>query len=376
MMCDEFGHNLDKSNSGVFTNALLPMMIVEGRAMICVTTPPEGAAGGYHELFKVRDDFNTPVFKAYEIRTVCHTCHEQGVRSRCKHFMNRVPSHHSDEQMQKIRKIMESLGRAATFERESAGIASVADDRCFPSPALDTAFATAYHANEQHEYETVVISVDPNTGPIRGVDPRTSSDFAICTTYRNFSNDVVLFGLTASPFVHRLDYTPHIQEHVRRVRATPYLRRAQIVVVMECKTGREDEPMTEAFLGVGDARLMIMDEAEFKTGIPTDHNIKRKMMIDTLDMFRSGKFRWDAHMFSTTPGLPPATAALADRQKLRHQLLSYKEIVHPQRDPLAEQSVSYSGKPLKDDLAVALQLNVLYGRKYREHPKYAKYHPH
>ena len=373
MICDEFGHNLDKSNSGVFTNALLPMMIVEGRAMICVTTPPEGAAGGYHELFKVRDDYNNPVFKVYEIRTVCPECHEKGVRSRCKHFTNRVPTHHSEEQMNKIRKIMEAVGRAATFERETTGIASSVDDKCFPSPVVDTSFATAYEANPHHEYETVFISVDPNSGPIRQIDPATSSDFAICTTYRNFRGDTVLFGLTGFPCTESDRYVPHLQEHVRRIRATPYLQRARIVVIVECKTGREDEKIVNTFLGTGDLSLVIMNEAELKIGIPTNHRIKREMMVETLDQLKRGRFAWDTRMFSTTPGLPPATAALADRTKLRLQLLAYKEVVRPQRDPLEPPSVHYSGKPHKDDFAVALQLNCLYARKFREDPRYDRY---
>jgi hypothetical protein len=360
---------LDKDNSKTFTEALLPMMVVEHRALLCITTAPEGKAGGYHEIFKIRDDYNTPVFKYYEIRTVCRPCYAKGIRLKCKHFADRVPQHHSEERVSKIKKIMEAVGRGSTYERETAGVTTAVDDRCFGAKHVNMAFRTPYRPPEHHEYQFVNIAVDPNSGPIKREDSPTTSDFAIVTTYMDLRGNIVVFGTTAFVCTDPDFYPYHIRTHVQKVRNAPHLRNATIIATIECKTGFEDKHIARAFESTRDPKIVFMDEAELKIGIPTTHGIKREMAMELRHRLKDGRLRFDAAMFTTSPNMTPAQ----DLDKLRKQLLDYKEQMQPSKNPFKPAVAIYSGKPHKDDMAVALQLNCKYFGHFLQDDKYAQF---
>ena len=372
MVLDEFGHAMDKDSAKTFSEAILPMMVVGHRALLCITTAPKGKAGGYHELFKVKDDYGNSVFKYYEIRTVCRPCYDKGIRLKCKHLADRVPQHHSEERQSKLEKIMKALGQSDTFERENAGITTSMDDRVFPGRTVDMAFGSRpYRAPDHHEYSYVCISIDPNFGPINVEDSATASDFAIVTTYYTFKRRFMLFGTSA--WVCRLgvdEYAPHLLEHHRRIRATPALKNAIIFVVPECKAANEDRYIHKILSSTNDPKIRWVKEATEKIGVPTNHKIKREMAVELREMLREGVVNYDQNMFSTTPGWERTPEK--DREKLRHQLRDYKEQIVASKDPFKPHTVHYSGKPHKDDLAVALQLNLKYFLDFLQNPKYEK----
>ena len=360
---------MDKG-TGTFAEAILPMMVVSHRALLSITTAPAGEAGGYHELPKLRDDEGNPVWKYYEMRSVCRKCWDLGVRDKCRHFGNRRPAHQSEDRVKKIGIIQKAIGRSRAFELETSGVATTADDKCFSRKDVEQAFGTPYTPREHHEYPLVVIAVDPNGGRTMKHD-RATSDFAIVTTYYNLQEETVVYGTTAWPCEHEDEFPAHLVAHHRRIRANPALRNATICLVPECKLGFTDNKIVKTFRRLNDPRLVVIDEAELKTGIPTNHRIKTEMAIELRDDLKHGFIRYDANMFSTTPGHENDPAH--DREKLRAQLLAYREITKPSKDAFSPSVTVYNGKPGLDDLAVALQLGCKYGRLFKVSPKYRRY---
>lgn len=365
---DEFAYGLQKDNALTFVRAILPMFIKEDRALITLTSPPQGKAGGYYDIIRLRGPDGTPITKFYDIKTVCPKCYEQGVRLKCTHYQDRFPAHQSEERAELMKLVNECLGHGETYALETAGVTTTTDDRCFPPMLVDSIFERPFIPKQIYEYGFVNIAVDPNAGPVTENISLKASDFCIITTYQNHKREKILLGTTAFVCVHPEYYVEHIHRHVAEVRARPYLRNARIIATIECKTGFEDVGIKNAFISTGDPHIYFIKEADHKTGVPTDPIIKRAMAMEMRQMLRDGVVRCDARMFTTTPN----TTVELEKQKLRKQLLDYREQVKPSTDPFKPPSYEYSGKPHKDDMAVCTQLNLKYFTHFLTADKYKR----
>ena len=351
---DEVGFLIGK-NGTLFTEILLPMMVVKHRAMLTITTAPdEGEAGGYGELFTIVDDDGRPAFKIYALSAVCAKCAARGVKGRCKCNAKNVPPHHSAERIAVVGKLLARMGRSGANEREITGRATRSTDKCFSLRSINMAFNTVrYQPREHVQFPFAVLAIDPCNGGTQTVNDH-SSDFAILSAYLNLEGEMVVFGTTAWPAIDDFEFPDKLREHVRRLRAYPPTAGSQIVVVPECLSGLIHSAIVRTLDEMNDPNLEIMDEAKLKRGIPTNARIKAEMMRSMRVCLDKGLIRVDANFWSGSPGVSGEPER--DVRKLAEQLKAYREIPGHTTNPVSIPAPHYSGKPNKDDLCVALQL--------------------
>jgi hypothetical protein len=344
-------------NNVLFTEVLLPMLVVAHRAMLCTTTAPEGDSGGYGELFTVYDDEGVPAFKIYELASVCPSCHARGVKGRCKHNENRIPPHHSAERIAVIGKILAAVGRAGAHEREITGLSTRTTDKCFAPIAINQCFTTRYTPRPSVEFNFSIITVDPSSGGTQRITDHTS-DFAIMSKYVTLDGELVLFGTTAWVCEQDDDFAEKLREHVRRLRRYPPTAQSQIVVVLECLSGLVHGAIVRTFLEMHDPNIVLLEEAELKIGVNPTNAIKREMMRSMRLALDRQMVRVDANFWSGSPGAEKDPSS--DIQKIITQMRAFREIPGRSTDPVRPAPPSYSGKPNKDDLAIVAQLGLYY----------------
>lgn len=165
---------------GVFYEVILPLMEVEGTALICISTP-QGSFNFYSELTEIRDDKGKLVFNVRHITG------------------GKVPSWKSEDARLRVKAIYGM--RSDTYRQEVLGeIVDAGENAAFLPSKLKEFFKKAplappYTINQR----TVFVAIDPNGGASASDGP--GSDTAIVSFIISHGRVVVSFVFIFS-FLH------------------------------------------------------------------------------------------------------------------------------------------------------------------------------
>jgi len=299
--------------------------------------------------------------KAYRFTSVCAACIAKGETDSCPHRVHRLP-HWLSVRKQKLVEFMMS-GNQADLDREIKGIAAVDDSTVFSRMKIDEFFSRPRFSASEY-VDTVYVSIDPNSGQW---DSRSTggSDFAMVSFYEAAGQTIVC-GAEAVDAFGVDDFLPHIYEHLRRIRASPVTGLSRIVIAAEMNLGHEASHI-EKFCRDRFTNLEFLQETELKVGVPTTNALKREMAFELRDRLQHGVMRLSDEFISSS-----TTEKNDVLGKLKQQMFDYAEVRTPSTDPLKAPTIQYSGKKggKRDDLAVALQLALVWSKVAKASPKY------
>lgn len=170
----------------IFYVNVVPLLGVNGTALIGISTPPEELGNYYLKLFDCQDEEGEDIFTTIKVELVCAVCMDKGL-SHCKHKVEPPPAWKSE----KRRKMQEAIyaKNRRYFLREVMGVPIPTDIYVFPSQLVDAFMQPAVLSNPAMA-STVTDPMGPEKAKFVfiGVDPcggGSQSDTSFCAlTFR------------------------------------------------------------------------------------------------------------------------------------------------------------------------------------------------
>ena len=150
----------------------------------------------------------------------------------------------------------------------------------------------------------------------------------------------------------------------------PGFESATIVFVPESNLAFEGYHQANRLRKTGVSNLCIMEEDDNRPGIRTDHKLKKAMSTALRDKIVKGHLRFHRSFVVTHADCSQAKVL----KQMYDELDGFSIILKPSKtDPHAEPKELYTGKQGHgtDDLAIALQLNLVAMRRFKNSDKYA-----
>ena len=171
----------------IFYVNVVPLLGVNGTALIGISTPPEELGNYYLRLFDCQDEEGEDIFTTIKVELVCPECMDKGV-THCAHKVDPPPAWKSE----KRRKMQEAIyaKNRRYFLREVLGVPIPTDIHVFPGQLVD-AFLTPALLTNPALASTVTDPMGPEKAKfvIIGIDPcggGSQSDTSFCAlTFRN-----------------------------------------------------------------------------------------------------------------------------------------------------------------------------------------------
>ena len=159
---------------------------------------------------------------------------------------------------------------------------------------------------------------------------------------------------------------------MRQIRRLPGFEAATIVFAPESNLAFEGIHQANKLKRAGVLNICIMEEDDGRPGVRTDNDLKKAMANALRTKIVKGKVRIHQSLVVAHPE--------NNREKvttqLRDELDGFSVILQPSKvNPHADPKEFYTGKlgHGKDDLAIALQLNLIMRRRFMNSPKYASW---
>jgi len=200
-------------DENVFYRAIVPILIVDGTAVVLLSTIQEGN-NLFTRLMRLTYEDATPLFDTLELVYVCERCRaetdiEKNKIRKCKHMIAFLPKFHSRSQLAKLEVLAQ--GREADFARENLGMDIESNRRVFPSSHVNNFRKRSYY-KIRHPVNYVFVSYDPHPGG-------GESEAAVQVTARINDIDVVSFIFTIMFFAVPRGQWHWIHRHGARLHA-------------------------------------------------------------------------------------------------------------------------------------------------------------
>lgn len=339
-------------NPALFTRVITPLLVVQHTALLCLSTVNK----------KNQDEFDAftaddaGLFKRFNYSFVCDKCRAQGLTTECEHIRVRIPPWHSERRHDMVTKMLARHRDDAARETLNAAVGR--GSGCFGRALVDEWWALPRVPPTDAVPKWVLVAVDPANGA-HSRDATQSSEFAVVATwFDEVRHRIVLCGVDSYPVAEPEDWVDRLKDFLKQIRAQDRFKHIPLVCVPENMTGTEAGFVRRVFTD-NFTDVLVVKEKEFRTGLPSNAQIKHDMVVLT-------KLRMEQRLLRVSPDA--AIACTGDRaktmDKLKQQLLNYAELRRPGKEPGDPVRVSYTGKGTgPDDLATMLQFNV-YATEY------------
>ncbi len=359
----------------VFYSVVVPLLLIDETALLCISTVSGDADNFYSELLDMGEDGEESLIEQYRFYLACESCIKQGVGGTCKHKQDRVPSWQSSEKHNLVQKLYGH--RTALHKQEAMGVKDSNDGQCFAKNYISRLYANPrYEFQDYHEpIRKIYVTIDPNAGTEDSRD-KTGSDFALVSGfYVEYNEQFVITGLESIDAKNPRDYQNRIIEHIDRLREHPSTKNATIVLIVESNLGMSSGWINNYVMEKRGDNVVEMDDKVLKSGVATTHPVKKSMMQITRTFLEQDQLRFAKDLVCT------GIDSLNDGKEfvmgeLKRQLKVYQEFKQTPDNPLGKTRVGYTGKlgsGRKDDMCVALQLMLFWSHKFRHDQKYMKY---
>lgn len=355
----QFGHIIILEEAGFMKNLLfkatvVPLLMNEGRTLICISTTPTNVAQFYWGLFDTKDeDTGEYYFERIQIRRTCDDCAEKGLND-CPHVKKEAPSW----QTNKRKKMVEAIyGDDKTmYNREIGGAFAVDDMYVFKKKAVD-ALEKKPRIDGRHFTSpmAVFVGVDPSGGG-------RSDSASIAFTF-DFQDRLIILDV-ASVHLKELILTPEndmlsIQRHELSRRSRD-LANAKWIYIIEANDKIRAHGIAMYLLAYwpGPNTAVMKEDTEYSHGTEPKYGITMTsivknaiaMQLNTF-LLTDGIYIWE--------DIPSDKATIATFFK---QMRQYQKMVKVGSDPVfTKDKVEYSGKASgPDDMIMAFQFGVYY----------------
>lgn len=332
----------------LFTKIITPLLLMQHCALICMSTQNTQNKEEFGSF--IAED--AEVFKRYDYSFVCARCRAENKTTACPHIRNRIPPWQSERRHAVVESMMSR--HKEDMERETLNIdTGGAGCGCFGKRLVEDWWALPRLESHDTVPKFVMVTIDPANGQ-HSRSAKQSSMFAVVATwYHEVRSRSIVCGVDAYPVVEPEDWIDRLKEFLRQIRSRDEFKYVPLVCCPENMTGTEAGSVRQVFTQNFD-NVLVVRENDFRTGLPSNAQIKRDMMVATKMRMQQGLLRFapDATM-ACTGDLQTTLKAL------KQQMLDYAEIRKPGKDPWDAVRVSYTGKGSgPDDLATMLQFNV------------------
>ncbi len=358
IVIDEFAYVKEK----MFTEVILPLLILEHTCLICLSTMGENPANIFTKIIE------SGIMKPYVMSFVCANCERLGKPEQCTHKSDSLPHWMSEGNMSNIKQIYSLTGGGTEqFNRETLGYVNTDESNgpyVFKKQKVNELFSNPrYIPSEPIRYLFMIVD------PCGGSDDsgKRTSDFAVVTIG---SPGTTIYGMEAIDAVVKEDYERKLIDHVERVRSNPYTSCAVIVLDVESGTGFEagniQALITERFNNV-----ITMNDYERKPGTSTTNKAKKEMVELTTEVLNTGDVRivHPDHFVTSHRNQTELLTTLKD------QMLKFARYVRLSETPHQANRIVFSGKgernDQRDDLSMCFIRAIRSRTRFHKEPKYA-----
>jgi hypothetical protein len=210
-------------NRALFFSVIVPLMGVNGTAVIAISTPNEHDDNYYTFLMDLKNPTtNAPLFKTIRIGLACEKCVAAGTGAQCNHNRGVVPPWKSLQRQDLMRTIMEADSNL--FMRENMGMLCSNTQFLF-MPKLVNQFHSASPRQRKRRPHVVFVCIDPSGGG-------TQSDYAICSICVEDGHHHVI-GLDHTDAGHVETVNELVVNHMRALRKLPDMEGVCLIVYIE-----------------------------------------------------------------------------------------------------------------------------------------------
>jgi hypothetical protein len=356
-------------NPRIMYEVVAPLLLIDTTAIICISTASGDSDNHYNEILSLEEEPGVPLFKQYIIKMACEPCIALGIVTKCPHMRDHMPPWQSDRKHKRIQKLYGS-SRKALMERELAGVNTINVGYCFEGKDVRALFGKPRYFLDNIPIKKIFIAYDPNCGSEARGTP--GSDVAILSTFE-MNGATIICGYESINSYNPSMHYPRMIEHCKKLRSYPEMADAQLVFILENNTGQEAAHM-EMELHKYLNNIIILSDKDLKTGVRTQGNKKEMMLMTRHKLRQDSLLLLDDKKIVCTAEKPNEVI-----EEFKNQLLKYQEIKIPPTSPIGKTSIGYTGKISpgdKDDMAMALQLNIYWKNWFWESPKYSRYTQH
>lgn len=206
----------------------------------------------------------------------------------------------------------------------------------------------------------VFIAIDPNGGG--------DSRFAMVSAYYRAGRMVVV-GLEAIKAHKPSDYEPVLLQHIQEILLTRHLRDARVVLMPEANLGFEAHHIERVVMKskMGPACCCMRDADQ--PGLRTTHAVKEAMHVKFHDALE------DDGVVLMEDLICVGGSAKKLVKDLRDELTTYSCVVDNGASVFSQAKKTFTGKVggFQDDLAICIQLNMLWHSAFFKESKYSVY---
>jgi hypothetical protein len=371
-------------NQGLFYEVIVPLLGVEGTAVLAISTPDESDGNYYSLLMDLQDpdDQSKPLFKTIRIGLACDACVAANTAATCTHRQQLVPPWKSNQRQNKMRKIMESDQHL--FMRENLGMITSNTQYMFPAhmvnglrqaPAFrvlrpcDVLFCAIDPSGggTQSDYAMATVCVEHGKYGIVGLDHSGSG----CIEVRVSDACVVVYAET---LYLQQDINTMIYTHLRTLRRLPDFLCTTFVIYIEANMSWLETDRVAQICSRPELQPVLLESRDPKRqdriGVITDENTKLGYVSTMRHLLSDKQLSYYQQLHSENTAEAKAT--------LEDQLRQFRRAIRvPDNPEHAKYQVHYTGKGYskKDDLVMALMMCCYWSEVTRNDPEFlAKAH--
>lgn len=351
---------------------IMPLLQLDRTAFIGISTVKE-SDNYFSKLQSLVNRDGTPFFNTLKFFNVCDECRKKGNTVDCEHHKHLLPHWISGSKIDKVKYLYKQLGATKIMEQEIGGISHSRVTRAFRENLIRQAFDPVYNppikrAELEGRPKIVFISLDPTGGSA------TSSALAMVSCIYDEGRPIIC-GVENMSLQLEADYVSHIADHFTYIRRLTGFQNAVLALIIENNLRIEATNIIR-YLQQKENNFIIIkkDGYDLNTvqvgpsmGVRTSGLVKEQMYKET-DMvinLKQLKFYQEIVTIYDKNGTPGPKTTRAVVKELKRQLIDYAVVHKEGKDPDAPIKRSYSGKASgPDDLAVSLQLNILWARRF------------
>jgi hypothetical protein len=334
----------------VFFEIVVPLLEMATTALIAISTPQD-RLNFYSEMFELKDHTGEMFFRTIKVSLVCEPCLQSGKASECTHNQDLIPPWKSAAKLDMVRALYGD--QSDLMARESMG--AITDDATslFPSQKVLAFMSCSVQLEIQPEY--IFMGFDPNGGG--------SSKMALVSVVFRGESLVVVGVDTAATDQHE-QIEQMLKQHVRSLRGNPKLKHAYIIFLPENNLGQEAEHARHMLQH--ERRLYTVHEKR-KAGVCTTHARKELYALTLLEYINNETIAFAKGTVCANPMMDANTRLRITRKEFQKQMVQFRKIILPSKQPFKANKVVYSGKAksgMNDDLVMTLMIAVYWGREF------------
>lgn len=345
-------------DEAMFTEVVVPLLGVEGTAVLAISTPLE-EANFFTQMTLMKDPTtDKPMFKSLTIQLCCEECRAKGVIDICPHRRALIPPWKSNEgRNAKVKALM--ANNTDMFQREALGISMSTQDACFTPASLDM-FAAA-RINMRPFISTqknAFIAIDNSGGG-------SNCTAIVCIAYTPL-NQMVVLSADNVQVSSDAELEHELLSHIDALRNKSYLRNVEMIAVIESNYGGWVSASRTAAIMARNPPIKFMTSDQSgarRPGVWTTAEIKERARIEVSRRLRENTIKFADDFYTSRTGTD--NELIAQLRRMRYHYKTARDAHGTVRRALSGKQFG-GGAGGNDDLAISLLLAAFWAMMYAD----------